>query len=133
MKTKAIDKIFEKWNIMKQEINNWKKQKFYVKQREIWSVKMWCNIWFEENGKWDDFERPVLVLKKIWIVYLCIAMTTKGKNNDFYYKLSDNTKNSFVILSQAKLFDLKRFHYKMRTLEKKEFKSVQKKLKTLWF
>ena len=127
-----MDKEFDKWNEKKKEINS-KKQKFYVKQREIWSVRMWKNVWFEEDWKWEDFERPVLVLKKIWIMYLCIAMTTKWKNNDFYYKLWDTKESSYIILSQSKLFDLKRFHYKIRTLAKSEFLEIQKRLKTLWF
>ena len=127
-----MEKEFDKWNEKKKEINS-KKQKFYVKQREIWSVRMWKNVWFEEDWKWEDFERPVLVLKKIWIMYLCIAMTTKWKNNDFYYKLWDTKDSSYVILSQVKLFDLKRFHYKIRTLAKSEFLEIQKRLKTLWF
>jgi len=127
-----MEKDFDKWNELKKKIN-FCKQKFYIKQREIWSVKMWKNVWFEEDWKWKDFERPVLVLKKIWIMYLCIAMTTQWKNNDFYYKLWDIEKDSFVILSQAKLFDFKRFHYKIRTLDQNEFIKVQKKLKTLWF
>jgi len=127
-----MEKDFDKWNNLKKEINS-KKQKFYVKQREVWSVKMWKNVWFEEDWKWEDFERPVLVLKKIWIMYLCISMTTQWKNNDFYYKLSDTQENSYIILSQAKLFDLKRFHYKVRTVSKDEFLNIQKRLKTLWF
>ena len=127
-----MEKDFDKWNKLKKKINV-KKQKFYVKQREIWSVQMWKNVWFEEDWKWEDFERPVLVLKKIWIMYLCISMTTQWKNNDFYYKLWDIEELSFIILSQPKLFDLKRFHYKIRTVNKNEFQNVQKKLKTLWF
>jgi len=127
-----MEKDFDKWNNKKKKINS-TKQKFYVKQREIWSVNMWKNVWFEEDWKWDDFERPVLVLKKIWIMYLCVSMTTQWKNNDFYYKLQDTEELSFIILSQAKLFDLKRFHYKIRTVAKNEFLEVQKRLKTLWF
>ena len=127
-----MEKDFDKWNNLKKEINS-KKQKFYVKQREVWSVKMWKNVWFEEDWKWEDFERPVLVLKKIWIMYLCISMITQWKDNDFYYKLLDTQENSYIILSQAKLFDLKRFHYKIRTVSKDEFLNIQKRLKTLWF
>jgi len=127
-----MEKYFDKWNKLKKNINN-KKQKFYVKEREVWSVKMWKNVWFEEDWKWKDFERPVLVLRRIWIVYLCVSMTTQGKENDFYHRLWDIEKLSFIILSQPKLFDLKRFHYKIRTVNKDEFKEVQKKLKTLWF
>jgi len=127
-----MEKDFDKWNELKKEIHI-KKQKFYVKQREIWSVNMWKNIWFEEDWKWDNFERPVLVLKKIWIMYFCLSMTTKWKNNDFYYKLKDVRKISFMILSQPKLFDIKRFHYKIETLNKLQFEIIQKKLKKLWF
>ncbi len=123
---------FNKWCELKKEIHLWEKQKFYVKQREIWSTKMWQNIWFEEDWKWDDFERPVLVLKKIWILYLCLSMTIKWKNNDFYFDLFWN-KKSFIILSQPKLFDLKRFHYKIWMVNKETFSEIQKKLKTLWF
>jgi len=127
-----MEKDFNSWNELKKEVNS-KKQKFYVKQREVWSVKMWKNVWFEEDWKWEDFERPVLVLKKIWIMYLCISMTTQWKDNDFYYKLLDTQESSYIILSQAKLFDLKRFHYKIRTVSKNEFLDIQKRLKTLWF
>ena len=127
-----MNEKFEKWNKLKQKINFWNKQKFYVKQREIWSVRMWQNIWFEEDWKWDDFERPVLVLKKIWIVYLCLSMTRKWRNNDFYFSIN-NIKDSYVILSQPKLFDFKRFHYKIWVVSMDKFNEIQKKLKTLWF
>ncbi|MCD5385291.1 type II toxin-antitoxin system PemK/MazF family toxin [Candidatus Gracilibacteria bacterium] len=127
-----MNEKFEKWNKLKQKINFGNKQKFYVKQREIWSVRMGQNIGFEEDGKGDDFERPVLVLKKIGIVYLCLSMTRKGRNNDFYFSIN-NIKDSYVILSQPKLFDLKRFHYKIGVVSMDKFNEIQKKLKTLWF
>jgi hypothetical protein len=34
-----MEKDFDKWNNIKKKIN-FEKQKFYIKQREIWSVKM---------------------------------------------------------------------------------------------
>ena len=46
---------FDKWNKIKQKIHNkWQKQ-FYVKQREIWYINLWINIWDEENWKNNDF------------------------------------------------------------------------------
>lgn len=129
-----IQNKFNSWNILKQKVHKKEKEKFYVKQREVWSVIMGQNIWFEEDWKWKDFERPVLVLKKIWIVYLCVAMTTKWKNNDFYHKLKDSVcENSYIILSQPKLLDIKRFHYKIETIHEEDFLEIQKKLKNLWF
>lgn len=125
---------FNEWNNLKQKIDE-NKVNFHIKQRQIWNCYMWINVWFEEDWKWEEFNRPIIVLKKIWIMYLCIALTTHGKDNDFYYKLSEDIsrKNSYLILSQPKLFDIKRFHYKVGTVPKDEFLEIQKKLKTLWF
>ena len=130
-----MEQIFNAWNQAKKEIQLQKPQSFYIKQREIWSTKMWLNIWYEQSGKWETFERPVLVLKKIWNMYLCVSLTTHGKNNDFYHRLPENIsrKKSYIITSQPKLFDLKRFHYKVGVVPEWEFKKIQKKLKTLWF
>lgn len=130
-----MQKLYNAWNEIKQVTQLTKSQKFYIKQREIWSTKMWLNIWYEQSGKWEGFERPVLVLKKIWSMYLCASLTTHWKENDFYHKLPENIsrKDSYVILSQPKLFDIKRFHYKIGVVPEEEFKKVQKKLKTLWF
>ncbi len=122
---------FNKWSELKQKLHFKNKQTFYVKQREIWYINMWINIWTEENWKKDDFRRPVLVLKKIWSLYLCIAMTTKWKeNNYFYYKYKEN---SFIILSQTKSIDRKRFLDKVETMDKENFTNIIKKLKTVWF
>lgn len=126
---------FNEWNILKQKIDGNNNLNFHVKQRQIWNCYMWINVWFEEDGKWEEFNRPILVLKKVWIMYLCLALTIHGKNNDFYYKLPEDIsrKNSYLILSQPKLFDIKRFHYKIWTVPKDKFLEIQKKLKTLWF
>jgi len=63
---------------------------------------MWQNIWFESNWKWDNFKRPVLILKRIWTMFLIVSMTTKWiwKENKFYYKLWNKyfNKNSFITL-----------------------------------
>jgi mRNA interferase MazF len=123
--------IFNNWNKLKQKIHNLDQKTFYVKQREVWYINMWVNIWAEENGKKDDFRRPVLVLKKIWSLYLCIAMTTKWKDNNFFYH--KYKENSYIILSQTKTIDRKRFLDKIDVINKEEFTKITKKLKTMWF
>jgi hypothetical protein len=45
-------------------------------------VKMWLNIWDEQNWK-EKFQRPVLILKKIWSLFFCISLTTKNKKSFF--------------------------------------------------
>ena len=36
----------------------------YFKEREIWWVNLGVNVGFEQDGKGDNFERPILILKK---------------------------------------------------------------------
>lgn len=122
---------FNNWNILKQYIHNKEQKSFYIKQREVWYINMGVNIWAEENGKKEDFRRPVLVLKKIWNLYLCVAMTTKWKDNNFFYH--KYRENSYIILSQSKTIDRKRFLNKIETINKEDFSTIIKKLKTLWF
>ena len=131
-------KLFDKWNTNKKELEQLKLEDYYVNEREIYYVKMWINLWFEQDGK-KDFLRPVLVLKKLWNVFLTIALTSKNKKNvKFYYKfktakfVEDKKKyenNSYCILSQIKVMDKKRFVNKIWYISKNEFENVRKILR----
>lgn len=131
------ENIFNLWNIEKQKINN-KKGGVYINQREVWFTKMGQNIGFEENGK-DNFLRPVLVIKKIGNLFFTVALTTKGKeNNYFYYRLKDielenpkHINSSYLILSQVKVMGKRRFFKKVGTISNKELCIVKKKLKKI--
>ena len=127
--------IFDKWNTEKKRIENNKKVK-YPKHREVWYISMWQNIWFESNWKWDNFKRPVLILKRIWTMFLIVSMTTKWiwKENKFYYKLWNKyfNKNSFITLSQFKTIDKKRFIDKIWKINKEDFVEIKNKIKKLF-
>lgn len=135
-----MNKDFESWTLEKKMLDTHQETKFYVNIREIWQVKMWVNIGFEENGK-EQFLRPVLVLKKIWNLFLTVALTSKWKeNNTFYHKFQTiqlhNPKyrnSSYAILSQIKVMDKKRFFENVGNLPEDEFFEVQKKLRDLHF
>ena len=135
-----MNKDFETWTWEKKFLDTRKETIFYVNIREIWQVKMRINIGFEENGK-EQFLRPVLVLKKIWNLFLTVALTSKGKEkHTFYHKFQTvqlhNPKyqeSSYVILSQIKVMDKKRFFENVGTLPEEEFFQVQKKLRDLHF
>lgn len=135
-------KLYNEWNLDKQIIHFEWKDDFYIKPREIRFTKMWLNIWFEENGK-KEFRRPVLVIKKIWNLFFTVAMTSKGKeNNRFYHKVQNwefnennqiNKDKSYIIISQVKVMDKKRFTEKMWIINQEEFTTIKKKLKTMLF
>ena len=102
----------------------------YPHIREIRSVKLWTNIWSEENGK-TGYMRPVLIVKKIWNLYFVIPMTTKWKeNNVFYYPIQSISfgKPSSLILSQWKVIDAKRFVIKIGKVGAEEFKQIKNTL-----
>lgn len=135
------DKSFDDWNEEKKLLNALDdKRNFYINPREIWYVKMGKNVGFEENGK-TDFLRPVLVLKKVGILFFVVAMTSKGKDKNVFYhrilKVSLHNKkyqeSSFVILSQVKVMDKKRFLEMAGSIPKEEFIEIQKKLRAILF
>jgi mRNA-degrading endonuclease toxin of MazEF toxin-antitoxin module len=97
---------------------------------------MWKNIWFESNWKWHNFKRPVLILKRIWTMFLIVSMTTKWiwKENKFYYKLNNKyfNKISFITLSQFKTIDKKRFIDKIWKINEEDFLEIKNKIKKLF-
>jgi len=54
---------YDKWNTIKKETNKEKKYRIF-KEKEIFYLKMGENIGFEQNGKGEDFVRPIIILKK---------------------------------------------------------------------
>jgi dTDP-4-dehydrorhamnose 3,5-epimerase len=91
------------------------------------------NIGFEQNGHGDDFKRPVLVYKKFnKFIFLGIPLTSKIKNDIFHteFEYKKDTK-SFAILSQIKLFDIRRALYCDGKISHKMFQQVQDDLLSL--
>ena len=134
--------IFNHWNEEKQNLHFAKLNNVYPKNREIWYTKTGINIGCEENGK-KNFLRPVLVLKKVGNLFFVASLTTKGKDNHyFYHKINAKNFNyqnkkhadtSYIILSQVRVMDKKRFTENIGFVAKKEFAHIQEKLKTILF
>lgn len=133
--------IFDNWNTEKKRIDTKEMTPtVFINAREIWFVKMGKNIGFEEDGK-DDFLRPVLVLKKVGNLFFTAALTSRGKDTHrFYHKLSTvelhNPKykdSSYIILSQVKVMDKKRFFEHMGTVSISEYEEIKERLRTLLF
>lgn len=127
---------YNSWNDIKQNIVFWKSDAKYPKPWEIWNIYNWINIWYESIWKWKYFERPFLVIKRLWNMFLCISMTTQWKDkSSFYYKISDSyfNKKSYLTLSQWKCIDNKRFIKKIWKLSKSDLFEIKKELKSFWF
>lgn len=122
------------WNRIKKEISFNNSRNYYVNEREIWFIRLWENVWFEQSWKWEEFRRPVLVIKKIWNMFFCLPLTKWWKENRFYYRLEsiDFWIDSKVILSQWRALDKKRFFQFLWVISEEEFSEIKKLLTNLY-
>ena len=104
-----MKKDFDKWNILKKEIDN-NKNIPYFREGQIWFVSMWINIWFEQNWKNDNFSRPVLIIKKFnKDIFLWVSLTTKKRISKYIFYIGEfKNKKNYAILSQLRLYSSKR-------------------------
>jgi len=120
-------KDFDKWNELKKKLNIFEKTKdFYFREREIWWCSLGVNVGFEQDGKNDLFERPVLIIKTfnkevLWMV----PLTSRRKKNKYYYEFDYKGKPQTIILSQIRLISSKRLLRKIWTFPRKDFKKVK--------
>jgi len=131
---KKIINKFNSWNKVKQDIEGKETKKFlHIKPREIWYINIWKNIWFESDWKNFNFKRPILVLKIVGSLVFIVSMTTKWKDNKFYYKIDNKyfNKDSYLTLSQVKTQDKKRFINKIWKIEVDDFNKIKRELSQL--
>jgi pseudaminic acid cytidylyltransferase len=128
---------FDEWNKAKKLTHN-TIRKTGFKEKEIFWLRMGQNIGSEEYGKGNEFQRPVLIIKKLTFnLFIGIPLTSKLKeDNDYFHTISYRTKKGIIenstMLLQIKSFDKKRLMGKIGTLEEKQFSEVLKKLNKLF-
>jgi len=122
-------KDFDSWNKKKKVIDQKEiSDQTFFNEREIWWGSLGLNIGYEQDGKNENFERPLLIIKKfnrdiVWV----LPLTTIAKDNKFHHKLKKS--GSFVILSQIRLVSTKRFLRLVETVNENEFKEIINRVK----
>ncbi len=125
---KKYSKNFDKWNETKKEISEVDINKNFS-ERDAWFIKMGLNVGFEQDGKGDEYLRPVLVLKKFnKSVFLGIPLTKIEKDLPFYHTFEFKKEKSTAILSQVRLFDTKRLKFRYGKVSKFDFDEIKEKL-----
>jgi mRNA interferase MazF len=130
-----MNKDYTIWMPVKKEINNSDLRPMGCKEREIWICNLGENIGFEEDGKGNEFTRPVLILK-VFNRKFChiVPLSTTDKRGKFYYPFDGKTgKTSVALLSQSKPIDTARLSRKVGTMEEKEFEKVKKLIEEILF
>jgi mRNA interferase MazF len=122
--------IFDEWSSLKKSISV-KNSLDKYHEREIWWCSLGKNIGNEQDGKNNNFERPVLVLKK-WNkdFFIGIPMTTKN-----YYKYFSDEENqgSYFMLTQVRVFSSKRLVRKLNVVREFVFVDLKKHLSKILF
>jgi len=126
-------KEFDKWNEVKKRTEN-KKIIAQIRQREIYWANIGENIGFEQNGKGNDFMRPLLIFKKFSNnIFFGIPLSTSRKNGDWYFEFSfKDDKLSTALIVQGKLFDVKRLDRKIGKISIEDFNKLKNKFKLLF-
>ncbi|MEK7212860.1 MAG: type II toxin-antitoxin system PemK/MazF family toxin [Patescibacteria group bacterium] len=105
----------------------------YFREGEIWWVNLGANVGHEEEGKNDNFERPILVLKKfnehlLWAV----PLTTKTKeDNPYYYQYELGGKEYAAILPQLRILSSKRLIRRIGMFPADDYEKIRQELRKL--
>lgn len=122
-----MKKDFLHWHKKKENIDNTNKR-VYFHEREVWWCKIGVNIGYEQDGKGENFARPVIIFRKFnnevcWVIPLSAAKIKIGK---FYLPINlDDNVARVAILSQLRLIDAKRLYQKMGVLGEYEMEKLR--------
>ena len=121
-------KDFDSWNSLKKKLDK-RHIDAFAYPREIWWCSLGTNVGAEIDGKNENFERPVIVIK----VYnketmLILPITGKEKKDKFHHEIKTEQKTVWVKLTQPKVISNKRLLRKVDILGEKEFEE----LKSAW-
>lgn len=119
-------KRFTEWIGLKEKLDNIESKPPLFKEGEIWWCSIGENIGVEISGKGDLFSRPVVIFKKLSKeVFLGLPMTTKIKKGSWYIDVIHNQTSKTVVLSQVRIFDVKRLSSKLGQLDDNDFNKIK--------
>jgi mRNA interferase MazF len=120
-----MDKNFPKWFVLKKLAHEAIGTALFH-EREIWWCKIGANVGFEIDGRGEDFERPVIIIKKFNLdTCIVIPLTAKPKKGKYYFPIGIvNGRDAVAVLSQIRLIDRRRLEEKIGTMPKAKFKEL---------
>lgn len=122
----SMQKEFDKWNSVKKNVDaKGIDRDLFFYEREVWWCSLGLNVGVESDGKNDNFERPVLIIKKfnsdmLWAV----PLTSKERVGEHYQKIVHDSGVSWVCLSQVKTISTKRLLRKIGMISESGFCDV---------
>lgn len=128
-----MQKDFNDWHKLKTKLQETEDNLFF-NVKDVWVCSVGLNLGDEEDGKNENYERPVLIIKKFNSkLFLALPITGSAKVNPYYYQFEYKGTPSSVILSQIRLLDKKRLLRKATVFPDDDFVEVMKRLKKVIF
>ncbi len=132
------EKDYKNWMPLKKTLHNANESRLFFHEREIWYCHLGENVGFEQDGRGDQFLRPVAIIRKFNNeIFWGVPLTRSQKDLPFYFTfmiqsgVGINEEKSTAVLSQIRLIDAKRLRRMIGHISKDDFVRLKKKLKAL--
>ncbi len=125
----GYEKDYDKWNNKKKDLNKRVlPDSFFFLDREIWWTSTGVNIGNEIDGKHDNFERPVLILKKFnENSFIGLPITSQKNKRDLKYTILYKGELNYILLNQIRSYSSNRLLRLIRRLGEVEFELIKEK------
>jgi len=120
------------WNARQQALQN-STPPPYFKEREVWWCALGVNVGHEEDGKGQDFSRPVLIVRKFGTLFYAVPLSTTTRRGPFYHPFTYKPERgeSVALLSHMRALDSRRLIRKDGMASTQEFQAIRAALLAL--
>ena len=126
-----MEKDFDKWNNFKKKME-FNENRILFKEGDIWWTSLGVNTGQESCWKWEEFRRPVLVIKKLSRDNcIVIPLSSKIKTGTWFASYTLHWVEYTALLYQIKMLNIKRFTKREAELNSDDFDKIKKRLKFL--
>jgi mRNA interferase MazF len=116
----------QSWNAQKIQIQTKPQRPFYFNEGEVWWCRIGENIGDEENGKGENFMRPVGIIRKFnKNLALVFPISSKLKDSKYYFSISYKGNKYSALVSQIKVIDTKRLTKKISQMSDEDFQKLK--------
>jgi mRNA-degrading endonuclease toxin of MazEF toxin-antitoxin module len=122
-----MSKKFQEWFLLKSKLDSVSHEAAPLfKEAEIWWCSFGENIGSEENGKSEEFLRPVIIYKKFdRFTFLGIPLTSQIKEGSWYVSIQFQRQNQTVIINQIRSLSVRRLRYYMGIIDETDYIKVK--------
>ncbi len=125
-------KDYDLWNTLKKGLNGRTSMPEFS-ERDIWWCSLGLNVVYEEDGKNENFERPVCVLRKFnKEIFIGLPLTSTRKDSPYYFPHKLHDTDGAILLSQGRLMSAKRLERKLGTVGRGKFKELREQYRNLF-